>query len=106
MTTIRKQYTPAFKSQVVQEMLKGEKTFTQLASQYGVHPNVIAKWKRAALKAMPTAFDDERRTTEQIAGLRAEHEKEKERLYAEIGRLTIELNWLKKKFDTAVAQVD
>lgn len=106
MTTIRKSYTPAFKAEVAQEVLKGEKTITQISSQYGVHPNIIGKWKRAAIKSMPNAFDEEGRTQDQVAALKAEHEKEKEQLYAEIGRLTTQLNWLKKKCDTGLAQID
>jgi len=105
MTTIRKQYSPTFKSQVVQEMLKGEKTINQIASEYGVHPSVIGKWKQAALKAMPASFaEDEHRLAERIAALVAQHEKEKDQLYAEIGRLTTELNWIKKKFDPTFTQ--
>ncbi len=80
MTTIRKTYTPAFKAEVAQEVLKGEKTITQISSQYGVHPNIIGKWKRVAGKSMPNAFDQEGRTQGQIAALKAEHEKEKEHL--------------------------
>jgi hypothetical protein len=52
---IRKQYTPAFKTQVVKEVLAGERTLAQIAVQHGVHPNLITKWKRAALQAMPSA---------------------------------------------------
>ncbi len=55
MTTIRKTYTPAFKAEVAQEVLKGEKTITQISSQYGVHPNIIGKWKRVA-SIMKVAF--------------------------------------------------
>ncbi len=89
MTTkkIRKSYSPTFKAEVAQEVLKGEKTINQISSDYGVHPNVIGKWKRYAVKSMPNAFDEEGRTYNQIAALKAEHQKEKELLYAEIGRL-------------------
>jgi len=43
MTTIRKSYSPAFKAEVAQEVLKGEKTITQISAQYGVYLNVIGK---------------------------------------------------------------
>jgi transposase-like protein len=97
MTTIRKHYTPAFKAQIVQEALAGERTLAQIAAQYGLHPNLITKWKRAALHAMPTAFLDNAPPQAQIAALQAEHEREKETLYAEIGRLTTQVHWLPKK---------
>jgi transposase-like protein len=98
MTTIRKSYTPAFKAQIVQEVLKEEQTLTQIASKNGVHPNQLRRWKEAALTAMPTQFEDEERFQKRLALLEANHEAEKEKLYAEIGRLTTQVNWLKKKY--------
>jgi transposase len=59
MTQIRKHYSPAFQSQVVQEVLAGDKSLSQIAAHYGFHPNTISKWKRAALQAMLSAFDEE-----------------------------------------------
>ena len=94
---IRKHYTPTFKTQVVQEVLAGERTLAQIAAQYGVHPHLIGKWKRAVLQAMPTAFTEDAPLQAQIAALKAEHEREKEQLYAEIGRLTTQVHWLPKK---------
>ena len=102
MTTPRKHYSPAFKSQVVQEVLEGNKTLSQIASEHGIHPNVIAKWKRTALEALPDTFDE--RTDRQIAALIERYEKEKEQLYAQIGRLSTELRWLGKKSETGFAQ--
>ncbi len=67
MTTPKKHYSPSFKSQVVQEVLAANRTLTQIASEHGIHPNVITKWKRAALAALPDAFDE--RTDKQIAAL-------------------------------------
>lgn len=98
MVQIRKHYSPTFKAQVVQEVLAGDKSLGQIAAQYGLHPNMISKWKRAALQAMPTAFDEEsqRQAQAQITALKAQHEKEKEELHAEIGRLTMQVNWLQK----------
>ncbi len=97
MTMIRKHYTPAFKTQVVQEALSGERTLAQIAAQHGIHPHLITKWKRAALQAMPAAFLDNVPLQAQIEALKAEHEREKEQLYAEIGRLTTQVHWLQKK---------
>jgi putative transposase len=102
MTMIRKHDTPAFKTQVVQEALAGERTLAQLAAQYGIHPNLITKWKRAALHAMPSAFTENAPLEAQLAALQAEHEREKEALYAEIGRLTTQVHWLQKKLQQEV----
>lgn len=90
---VKKVYTPAFKAQVVLELLKEEKSLGQLSSEHGVHPNVLRDWKVLAVKGMPSLF--ERRDT--VAEQSAAHEKQLEDLYAEIGRLTTQLNWLKKK---------
>jgi transposase-like protein len=95
MSVIRKQYSSQFKAQVVQELLAGEQTLGQIASKYSIHPNVITKWRKAALAAMPDAFDEQ--TQKALSALKAQHEKEKEHLYAQIGRLTSQLNWLEKK---------
>ena len=103
MTTPRKHYSPTFKAQVVQEVLEGNRTIAQIASDHGIHPNNITKWKRAALKAMPDSFDE--RNDKQIKALIERYEREKEELYAQIGRLTTELRWLEKKSEAGFAQV-
>ena len=83
-------------------MLEGNSTLAQIAARHGIHPNVITKWKRTALTALPDTFDE--RSQRQIRALIEQHEKEKERLYAEIGRLTTELRWLEKKSEAGFAQ--
>ncbi len=90
---MRKTYTGHFKAQVVLELLKEEKTLAQLASEHGVHPNMLREWKTIALRALPGAF--EKRDT--VAAAQAAHEQQVHELYAEIGQLTTQLNWLKKK---------
>ena len=95
MTTIRKTYTNEFKVKIVKEILKEEKSLTQIASEYGTHVNVISRWRDQALAGLPTLFDD--RAAQASAAKEAEWEKEREELYAEIGRLSTQLNWLKKK---------
>jgi transposase-like protein len=91
----RKHYTGQFKSKVVQEYLQGDKSLAELASQYEIHPNLILKWKTTALNALPEALEE--RAEKTIAALKAQHEREKEELYAQIGRLTTQLNWPPKK---------
>jgi putative transposase len=91
---MRKHYTNGFKPQVVEEVLKGEKTIAQSAAEHGVHPNQLSKWKSIALKGMPSLFSDDQKAVEAI---KAAHEQQVNELYAEIGRLTTQLAWLKKK---------
>lgn len=91
---MRKRYKPKQKAQIVLEMLKEERTVTQISSEYGIHTSQLYKWKNQALEGLPDLFEDDRKTEKT---LEAKHEKKLEELYAEIGRLTTQLNWLKKK---------
>jgi len=91
---MRKKYTAQFKAKVVQEILREEKSISQLSSEYSVHPTQLRKWKRQVLEGLPDLFMPESKgESDEIQKL----ETEQERLYAEIGRLTTQLNWLKKK---------
>ena len=90
---MKKSYTASFKAQVVLELLKESRTFAQLASEPGVAVTVLREWKLAALKGLPDLF--ERRDS--VSELKASHERELAELYAEIGRLTTQVNFLKKK---------
>jgi putative transposase len=91
---MRKKYTAPFKAKVVQEILREEKSISQISSKYGVHATQLRKWKRQALEGLPGLFSSEHKgKSTEIKKL----ETEQEHLYAEIGRLTTQLNWLKKK---------
>jgi transposase-like protein len=89
---MRKRYTAAFKAQVVLELLKEERPVSKISSEYGVHPNQLYQWKTQALKNLPRLFDEEQ------AKAKVNQANQKlDELYAEIGRLTTQVNWLKKK---------
>jgi putative transposase len=90
MTTTRKQHSAQFKARVAIEAIRGEKTLSQLGSQYKVHPIQIAKWRKAAVEQLPELFVDGR--TRQGR----EETDNRDALYEEIGRLKVELDWLKK----------
>ena len=90
----RKHFSAGQKAQIALEILKEEKTVNQLASEYGVHPNVLYRWKKQALENLPKLFEDENKGERDR---QAEHERQVNELYREIGRLTTQLNWLKKK---------
>lgn len=91
---MRKHYSATFKAQIVQEVLKGEQTIAQIASEHGVHPNLIGIWKATALERFASLFerDNADRVAERLA-----HEKQLGDLYEEIGRLTTQVSFLKKK---------
>jgi transposase len=90
---MRKRYTAAFKAQIVVELLKEEKTINQLAAEHGVHPTQLRDWKKQVLEGLPNLFD----ASPEAARLAATQEREREELFAQIGRLTTQLAWLKKK---------
>jgi len=90
---MKKHYSAAFKAKLVVELLKEEKTLSQLASEHQVHPNQLRQWRDLVLKQMDSLFDKKNQT----ADLLATHEQQVEELYAEIGKLTAQLGWLKKK---------
>jgi transposase len=91
---MKKQYTAKQKAQIVLEILKEERPIAQIASQNGIHPNQLYKWKAQALEGLPGLFEDSRKTEKD---LKAAHEQQVEELYAQIGRLNTQLAWLKKK---------
>ena len=90
---MRKQYTAAFKARVVQELLKEEKTLAQIAAEYEVHATQLKNWRTLAVEGLPSLFEKQDSTAE----LRAAHEQQLTELYAEIGKLTTQVAWLKKK---------
>jgi putative transposase len=87
----RKRYSPSFKAQVGLEALKEQKTLAQLASEFEVHVNQIAEWKKHLQTEAGSLF-------EKKANQKNDDSEEKERLYVKIGQLQTELDWLKKKY--------
>jgi putative transposase len=93
-------YAPAFKAQLVQELLREEKTISQLATEYSIHPNQLGRWKATVVDGMPSLFERRDRTE----ALLQAHQREVEDLYAQIGRLTTQLAWVKRKTGLDPAQ--
>jgi putative transposase len=89
----RKHYSPAFKAQLVHQMLREEKTVSQLAAEHGLHPNQLHKWRSIAVEGLPSLFS----RSDATAATQVAHAKQLEELYAQIGRLTTQLAWLKRK---------
>lgn len=92
MTQIRRKHSPEFKLKAVMEILKGEKTATQLAGELGVHPIVLSDWKKHFLEMGAQIFEKARK-----ASKTGEAAREKAELFEQIGRLKMENEWLKKK---------
>ena len=87
----RKSYTAAFKAKVGLEAIRGIKTVNEIGQDHGVHPAQVGQWKKEILEQAGTLFETKRgRKKDDAPG-------EPDRLYSEIGRLKMELDWLKKK---------
>jgi transposase-like protein len=93
MTKKRRQHTAQFKFRVALEAAGEAKTISQIASEYEVHPTLVRNWKKQLLSEGVEVFQ---RTTKQPVGEQGIDEAE---LYEQIGRLKMELEWLKKKVD-------
>ena len=88
---MRSGHDGAFKAKVALESIKGEKTLAQLSSEFGVHANQIARWRKQLFKELPNLFSDRRRKQDR------DQEDLVSELYQQIGQLKVELDWLKKK---------
>jgi putative transposase len=92
MTRKRKRHSKEFKAKVALEAVKGLKTSSELASHYQVHPTQISQWKKQLLEGVADLFAYKSRRQKIVS-----EEELTSPLYEEIGRLKMELNWLKKK---------
>ena len=86
----RKQHTAAFKAQVGLAALKADRTVNELASHFGIHPTLIHTWKKQLLGGADQVFGNASKAAT------ADVEAEKAELFEQIGRLKMELEWLKK----------
>ena len=90
MSNKRKRYNPEFKAKVALAALKNEETMSELAARFGVHPTMIAAWKRALLEGAADIFDKNHKAKKQT-------EKQVDELYQKIGQLQVERDFLSKK---------
>jgi transposase len=87
----RKVISPQHKAKVAIEAIRGTKTANEIAQQFGIHPAQVGQWKKELQEQAPGLFEGKR-------GPKATGpDSDTERLYSEIGRLKMELDWLKKK---------
>jgi len=86
----RKKYSKELKAKVAVAGIKGHKTVNEIASEFGVHPSMVNRWKKQALESMANVFSgNQERTSKEV-------EAERDRLYQQIGKLQVENEWLKK----------
>ena len=88
MKKTRRKFTAAFKAQVAIEAIQERKTLAEISEQYEVHPNMIQRWKKEFESRSSEIFETKSQTYD--------FEAEREKLYAKIGQLEMEKEWLKK----------
>jgi transposase len=86
----RKKYSKELKTKVALAAIKGNQTANEIASEFGIHVSLVNRWKKEAIEALPLVFGDTQ------AKQSKEIEIERERLYQKVGKLQVELEWLKK----------
>ena len=91
MSKKRKKYSSQFKFKVALEAAKGQTTLNEIASSNNIHPNQVSTWKKQLLVEGPTVFG------QQTAKKLQEQTARETELFEQIGRLKMELEWLKKK---------
>jgi transposase-like protein len=88
--TRQKRLPAAFKAKVALEAVKQTRTLAELARTFQVHPVQISQWKKQLLDGAESLFGDGRRERDESLAIQAQ-------LYEQIGRLNMEVEWLKKK---------
>jgi transposase-like protein len=87
----RRQYSADWKAKIALEAIKGQRTIQEIASHYEIHPNLVTHWKKKLLERAAEIFSSGRmQEGEADEELKAE-------LYQQIGKLQMEVDWLKKK---------
>jgi transposase len=86
----RRVFGGAFRAKVALAAVKGDKTLAQLASQFSVHPTQVSAWRKELIDRAAELFEDRRKA-------KRDDEATPEELYEQIGRLKMEVDWLKKK---------
>jgi len=90
--TTRRTHSPEFKARVAMEAISGRKTLQEIAADHAIHPIQVSQWKKQLLESASDLFGKGRKDKERGDQLTREAE-----LFQEIGKLKMELEWLKKK---------
>ena len=91
MARKRRKHSGQFKFKVALAAAKGDRTINEIASKYNLHPNQVSNWKKQLLTEGPVVFNSNTVRRQQ------DQEARETELYEQIGRLKMELEWLKKK---------
>lgn len=86
----RKNYSKELKAKVALAALKGHQTANEIASEFGIHVAQVNRWKKEAIESLPSVFGNTQAKKDK------EVENERNMLYQQVGKLQVELDWLKK----------
>ena len=100
MSRLRRNFSAEFKTNLVLQLLKGEKELNVLATENQIQPNLLRNWKKEFLANASLAFDNKRE--DNLREKLAEERKEKAAYAKKVGRLTMQVDWLKKKSEEVV----
>lgn len=89
----RRTFSAKQKSKIALDAIKERMTASEIAKKYLIHPNQVSKWKSTALEGLEDLFLDKRKSAIQ----KQEQEELTDKLYRQVGKLQMELEWLKKK---------
>lgn len=90
----RRIFTPEQKAKIVIEVMREEKTLNEIAAEHEIHPNLLSRWKAEFLNNAGRVFSKE---TDELEKVKQSYENEKDELLRQIGQLSYEVTWLKKK---------
>jgi transposase-like protein len=93
----RRVFSSQLKAEIALASIKGEKSLSELATEYEIHPNQVSQWKRQFLENASKAFDDGDHGKED-----ADRQKEVDRLYRKIGQLEMDRDFLKKSLSRPI----
>ena len=99
MSRLRRNFSAEFKTNLVLQLLKGEKELNVLATENQIQPNLLRNWKKEFLANASLAFDNKR---DNLREKLAEERKEKAAYAKKVGQLTMQVDWLKKKSEEVV----
>lgn len=90
----RRNFNPKEKATIVLEVLKEEKTLNEIAAEHEIHPNQLSRWRTEFISNADRVFSKE---TDEVEKVKQTFDKEKDELLRQIGKLSYEVTWLKKK---------
>ena len=90
MTRKRRNFSTSFKAKVALAAARGDRSTAELASKFGIHTSQVTAWKKLLLAGAPELFADGRTRRDEASA-------DEQELYEQIGRLKMEVEWLKKK---------